>query len=221
VGQEAMTQHHIMISGPKDDGAYVVEFRTADGETLAIPIPRTGTAVIQQFQERMPYGLFLAKKKTPEEIAEENRRTNEVALFNFADSYLVSAKHLIETPPPERLRFKQPVDFLLHHAAELYLKSYLRQKGEDVDALRKLGHSHQRLCKKASRHGMNIPSEIYDIFAFLDETDAVIESRYIWTGPKTIIETNALLAAVVEVRTKVKSNHEAAGVMLAATKALP
>jgi hypothetical protein len=124
------------------------------------------------------------KKKTPEEMAEENKRTNEVALFNFADSFLVSAKHLIENPPPERLRFKHPIDFLLFHAAELYLKSYLRQKGEDVDALRKLGHSHRRLCKRAARYGMNIPSEINDIFAFLDETDAVINSRYIWTGPK-------------------------------------
>jgi HEPN domain len=216
-----MTKHHIIISGPKDDGTHVVEFRTSDGETLAIPIPRTEMAVIQQFQERMPYGLCLAKRKTPEEIAEENERTNERALFNFADSYLASAKHLIEFPPPERLRFPAPIDFLLYHAAELYLKSYLRQKGEDVDALRKLGHSHQRLGKKAARHGMNIPSEIYDIFAFLDETDAVIESRYILTGPKTGIQTNALLEAVLEVRKKVKSNHEAAGVTLAATKALP
>ena len=31
----------IMIYGPKDDGTYVVEFRTADGEALAISIPRS------------------------------------------------------------------------------------------------------------------------------------------------------------------------------------
>ena len=30
-----------MILGPKDDGTYVVEFRTAEGEALAISIPRT------------------------------------------------------------------------------------------------------------------------------------------------------------------------------------
>jgi hypothetical protein len=33
---------------------YVVEFRTAGGEALAISIPRT-----EAFQERMPYGLFV------------------------------------------------------------------------------------------------------------------------------------------------------------------
>jgi|SRR6516164_9808000 hypothetical protein len=39
-------------------GTYVVEFRTAAG-ALAVPIPRTEAGVIQHFQERMPYGLFV------------------------------------------------------------------------------------------------------------------------------------------------------------------
>jgi hypothetical protein len=45
--------------GPKDDGSYVVEFRTAEGDVLAISIPRTEASVIRHFQERMPYGLFV------------------------------------------------------------------------------------------------------------------------------------------------------------------
>jgi hypothetical protein len=54
----AMTgKNRIMIYGPKDDGTYVVEFRTADGDVLAISIPRTEAHVIRHFQERMPYGL--------------------------------------------------------------------------------------------------------------------------------------------------------------------
>jgi hypothetical protein len=51
--------NRIMIYGPKEDGTYVVEFKTAAGEALAISIPRTETAVIRHFQERMPYGLFV------------------------------------------------------------------------------------------------------------------------------------------------------------------
>jgi hypothetical protein len=66
-------------------------------------------------------------KKTPEEFAEENERTNEVGLFNPADAYLLYAKQLIENPPAH-LRFDAPIDFLLFHAAELYLKSYPRQR---------------------------------------------------------------------------------------------
>jgi hypothetical protein len=45
-------KNRIMIFGPKDDG-------TRAGEALAISIPRTECAVIQHFQERMPYGLFV------------------------------------------------------------------------------------------------------------------------------------------------------------------
>ena len=52
-------KNRIMIFGPKSDGTYVVEFRTAQGEALAISIPRGKTAVIRHFQERMPYGLFV------------------------------------------------------------------------------------------------------------------------------------------------------------------
>jgi hypothetical protein len=38
-----------MIYGPKDDCTYVVEFRTADGEALAISIPRSEARVIRMW----------------------------------------------------------------------------------------------------------------------------------------------------------------------------
>ena len=47
-------KNRIMIFGPKTDGTYVVEFRTAAGEALAISIPRAEARVIRHFQERMP-----------------------------------------------------------------------------------------------------------------------------------------------------------------------
>jgi hypothetical protein len=52
-------RNRIMIYGPKKDGTYVVEFKTADGEALAISVPRGETRVLKHFQERMPYGLFV------------------------------------------------------------------------------------------------------------------------------------------------------------------
>jgi hypothetical protein len=53
-------KNRIMIFGPKTDATYVVEFRTAGGASLAISIPRTETAVIRHFQERMPYRIVRA-----------------------------------------------------------------------------------------------------------------------------------------------------------------
>jgi hypothetical protein len=59
----AMTEagkNRIMIFGPKTDGTYVVEFRTAPGaRRWPFSIPRTETAVIRHFHERIPYGLFV------------------------------------------------------------------------------------------------------------------------------------------------------------------
>jgi len=43
----AMTgKNRIMIYGPKNDGTYIVEFRTAAGEALAISIPSTESSVV-------------------------------------------------------------------------------------------------------------------------------------------------------------------------------
>ena len=62
MGQKEMAvtnKNRIMIYGPKTDGTYIVEFKTAAGEALAISIPSGETAVLKHFQERMPYGLFV------------------------------------------------------------------------------------------------------------------------------------------------------------------
>jgi hypothetical protein len=52
-------QDRIMIYGPKTDGTYIIEFRMADGESLAISVPASETRVLKHFQARMPYGLVV------------------------------------------------------------------------------------------------------------------------------------------------------------------
>jgi hypothetical protein len=52
-------KNRIMIYGPKADGTYLVEFRTTDGEALAISVPVGETRVLKHFQARMPYSLFV------------------------------------------------------------------------------------------------------------------------------------------------------------------
>jgi hypothetical protein len=53
----------VTIYGPKADGIYIVEFKTAEGEALAISIPRTEAAVIRHFWSKMPYGLAVPDAK--------------------------------------------------------------------------------------------------------------------------------------------------------------
>jgi hypothetical protein len=47
-------QDRIMIYGPKSDGTYIIEFRMADGESLAISVPASETRELKHFQARMP-----------------------------------------------------------------------------------------------------------------------------------------------------------------------
>jgi hypothetical protein len=56
-GDERQEPHHDLW--PKTDGTYIIEFKTAAGEALAISIPRTEAPVICYFQARMPYGLIV------------------------------------------------------------------------------------------------------------------------------------------------------------------
>jgi hypothetical protein len=44
-GSGVTNKNRIMIHGPQDDGTYVVEFRTAEGDVLAISIPSTEMTV--------------------------------------------------------------------------------------------------------------------------------------------------------------------------------
>jgi len=44
-------KNRIMIYGPKDDGTYVIAFRTAEGDVLAISIPRSSTSSPTQAEE--------------------------------------------------------------------------------------------------------------------------------------------------------------------------
>ena len=46
--------NRIMIFGPKSDGTYVVEFRSAAGETLAISIPASEAAWSGTFRTACP-----------------------------------------------------------------------------------------------------------------------------------------------------------------------
>jgi len=48
-------QDKISILGPREDGTYVVEFRTAAGERLAISVPETKATVLKHFQAAEPH----------------------------------------------------------------------------------------------------------------------------------------------------------------------
>ena len=62
--EESATREGMRTNGTRRNGGgngknRIMIFGTAADEALAISIPRTETAAIRHFQERMPHGLFV------------------------------------------------------------------------------------------------------------------------------------------------------------------
>jgi hypothetical protein len=127
----------------------------------------------------------MAKKRTPEEIADDNERTTTVGLFLTAEAYwrganvlCVSLKRTKRTLPFS----DKPAYFCYYHAIELYLKAFLRQH-HGVDELGgKFRHSTTKLMGRAKELGIIFDGEDVAVLGLMGETDAVIRARYTRSG---------------------------------------
>jgi hypothetical protein len=116
------------------------------------------------------------------EITDEDR-TNEVGLFNTAESYWKSAAALYEAKVKASHPLS-PVLFLYYHAVELYLKAFLRGNGHSAKELRSKNFGHRICCltDRASALGLSFMDEDKEVFSIMGTTDALLRSRYIQTG---------------------------------------
>ena len=153
------------------------------------------------------------KKKTPEEIKDENERTNSMGLFNTAEAWWLSAKAL-QAAKVKHGHADTPVRSLYYHAIELYLKALLRQKF-GVDRIRKkFGHNTLKLIAGAEKLGIDFMAEDRELFSLMKNTGAVIEARYIRTGPKTFPTFDALNCTCEGLRQRVGAALKKNGVMV-------
>ena len=97
-------------------------------------------------------------EKTPQEIAEDNKPTNEMGLFNTAEAYWRATHALAGAKVPGGFA-DSPVRTLDYHAIELYLKAMLRQHYSVDDLQNKFRHSIKRMKAKAERNGLCLMDE--------------------------------------------------------------
>jgi hypothetical protein len=135
--------------------------------------------------------LAKSKKKSPEQLKDDDDRMTSMDLFITAEAYRQSAIVLEEKTlwrAPAKIGHAQmPLRFLYSHALELYLKALLRTK-YSIDAVEKFRHSIKRLVKEAEEFGLVVNCADRDLFAIMADTKALIEMRYILTGAKTVGE---------------------------------
>jgi hypothetical protein len=136
---------------------------------------------------------------------DDDDRTTREGLFNTAEAYRLSAMAL-EQHPVDIGHAAKPVQFLYSHAIELFLKALLRQK-HGVAAIRdKFRHDIAKLVAEAETLGLVVPCEDRDVFGVMENTDVLLQMRYIKTGPKTLLETvelEKLRCATLSIRDRV------------------
>jgi hypothetical protein len=138
-------------------------------------------------------------------------RTNSMGLFNRAEAYRLSAMALEN----RQLRHvHEPIEFLYCHSVELYLKALVRQKHGVKKLQKKFSHNIGRLVRAAEKLGLNISQHDHELLAMMNDTDMMIESRYIRTGTKTRPTFAALRYTSKNVRDGVGSLLRQNGVMV-------
>ena len=116
------------------------------------------------------------------EPTDDDERTNSLGLFNTAEAFRLSAMAL---PNIKHGHAEKPRRFLYSHALELYLKAVLRQKHR-IATVRKFGHRIRLLMREAETLGLVVGDNDRTVLALIDDTDAMLDSRYIRTGSKRL-----------------------------------
>ena len=128
-----------------------------------------------------------------------DRYTTAQGLFLSADAYLDAAKRL-QDPLSQEGHAVMPVRFLLYHAAELYLKAFLRLAGLSVSAVKKLGHRYGRLMDECIARDLPVAIQDYAVLEQEEATDQVFRSRYLVTGSQRQHGLGTLQSAVEGIR---------------------
>lgn len=85
----------------------------------------------------------------------EAQGATPVGIFLPADGFLDAAR---DTAKTSRKMTDGPTRLLCYHSCELFLKAFLRERGEDVDTLRAYGHDLGRMLESAKAKGL-LPSQ--------------------------------------------------------------
>ena len=130
------------------------------------------------------------------EPTDDDERTNSIGLFNTAEAYRLST---MELPQIKHGHAEMPRRFLYYHA-QLCLKALLRQK-HDIETVRNnFGHKIKLLVREAETLGLIVDENDRNVLAFIVDTDAIIDSRYIKTGTKRLASLEALCRTCKSIR---------------------
>jgi hypothetical protein len=148
-----------------------------------------------------------------------------LAWFLLAHAFLYDAAMLNKAAAARRSggHFESPVRFLYFHAIELFLKTYLRQRGfkEAVLKYKPYGHHLNVLATEAATQGLRVTRRVQMICDGSAAFDDPFEARYLRTGAKFKFPPNRLHEAARDLQTAVEQALKADGVLIQPLDKLP
>jgi HEPN domain-containing protein len=96
-------------------------------------------------------------------------------IFLLADSYLQAAR---DAAGNSRSSTSGPTRLLGYHAAELFLKAYLREQGEQEEALRQYGHDLMQMLDRAVGYGLKPTNKTVQRIRLASATKDYVVVRY-------------------------------------------
>ena len=133
------------------------------------------------------------------EPTDDAERTNSLGLFNTAEAYRLSARAL-QAAKVRHGNADKPLRFLYYHALELYLKALLREKHSMATVRNKFGHQIKLLVREAETLGLVVGENDRTVLMLIDNTDAMIDSRYIRTGTRLLVTLESLRRTCKSIR---------------------
>lgn len=145
----------------------------------------------------------MAKQRSLEEVADEERRTTPIGFYNTACSYHLAAREL-EKLDLRGTHPQMPVLLLYFHSIELFLKSFLRLNHTVAQlSSRDFGHKLPELAKAAKENKLVITKKDMGVVAMCD-LDLVFGARYIKTGYYRMPHTKDLLGVCDRLRKRIR-----------------
>lgn len=111
-------------------------------------------------------------------------------IFLLADAYLDAASLAAAEP---RLATQGPTRLLSYHAAELFLKTYMRSAGETIDSLRAHGHDLHSMLTRAGELGLEVPPQIIAQADKMKRKNDYVRVRYVVVEERSDISPAGVL----------------------------
>lgn len=111
-------------------------------------------------------------------------------IFLLGNAYLDAASLAANEP---RLYSQGPARLLSYHAAELFLKTYMRSAGETTDSLRAHGHDLHRMLTRAGELGLAVPPQIIVQAAKMKRKNDYVRVRYVVVEERSDISPASVL----------------------------